>query len=193
MKITRIILDMDEVLTDFVGAACKAWGTTTEEVVKNWEAGRWDMTAPVGRTIRGKPLTEREFWDRINNNVGFWEHMNETPFVQTLLNRVYYEVDKNWHIVSSPSYCATCYDGKVKYLKRTFGEKFNQFALTPHKELFAQPGVLLIDDRDSNVENFIKHGGAGIVFPAHHNSKHEFKTDPVTYVTAQLEKLTCTS
>lgn len=191
MKITRIILDMDEVITDFVGAACRAWGTRTEEVLKNWEPGKWDMTEPVGKTIRGTPLAEKEFWDKINNNSEFWSEMNETLFVHDILSVVRTVVDINYHIVSSPSHCPTSYNGKVEWLKSWFGSEFNRFALTPHKEIFAQPGVLLIDDRDSNVENFIKHGGAGIVFPAHHNSKHEFKQGPVLYVYEQLKEMKC--
>lgn len=191
MKITRIILDQDELLTDFVGAACKLWGTTTQEVVKNWEPGKWDMTGPVGLTVLGKKLTDEEFWERINGDDEFWENMPSTPFRQELLAVVVQVVRDNYHIVSSPSRCPTCYNGKVKWLKREFGNEFNRFALTPHKEIFAQPGVLLIDDRDSNVENFIKHGGAGIVFPTHHNSKHEFKHDPVLYVYEQLKEMKC--
>jgi len=191
VKITRIILDMDEVITDFVGAACRAWGTTTEEVVKNWEPGKWDMTGPVGKTVRGTPLTEQEFWDKINGDTKFWSRMDETSFIGEILNLSYKVVNTNWHIVSSPSHCPTCYNGKVKWLKEKFGYDFNRFALTPHKEIFAQPGVLLIDDRDSNIENFIKHGGAGIVFPAHHNSKHESKQDPVLYVYEQLKEMKC--
>lgn len=100
MKITRIILDMDEVITDFVGAACRAWGTRTEEVLKNWEPGKWDMTEPVGKTIRGTPLAEKEFWDKINNNSEFWSEMNETLFVHDILSVVRTVVDINYHIVS---------------------------------------------------------------------------------------------
>lgn len=185
----RIFLDMDEVLTDFVGGACKAWGAEPAAVLAEWEEGKWDIVPPLSRALGREPLlTQDEFWRPINDNVLFWAGLKVLPWAQEVVALVRSLTD-DWHVVSSPSYCDTSYMGKVQWLKRFFGPRFNRFCITPHKYCFAQPGTVLIDDRDSNVKSFIRAGGAGIVFPRYHNSCHGLKNDPLAFVSDQLQNL----
>lgn len=192
MKIKRILLDMDEVLCDFVGAACRIWALELEEVEANWEAGRWDMSLPIQKTLvqkgrreSGHELTQEEFWKPINNNAGFWIDLKATEWMCEIMDLAG-QITPDIHIISSPSHCPTSYNGKVDWLKREFGRKFDHFALTPHKEIFAGPGVVLIDDRESNCISFVEVGGEAILFPRYHNPLHSFRHDPMTHVKSQL-------
>jgi hypothetical protein len=54
--------------------------------------------------------------------------------------------------------------------------------LTPHKEIFAMPGVALVDDRDDNVRKFRDAGGEAVLLPALHNSAHCLRRDPMLAV-----------
>jgi 5'(3')-deoxyribonucleotidase len=175
----RILLDLDEVLADFVGGACKAWGCTKEQVEEHWELGQWDIRYPLSKALgRTEVMSSELFWTRINNSEAFWVGLKPTPWMEELWAFCQCLSD-DIHIVSAPSRCESSYFGKVKWLRNQFGQNFSNFALTPYKHIFAGPDVILIDDRDENVEAFRKAGGHGLVFPRIHNSLYVFKDDPL--------------
>lgn len=183
----RILLDMDELLSDFVGGACREWGKTAAEVEQHWEPGRWDIVPPLAAAL-GEPLTDLAFWDRLHNRAEFWAGLDPLPWVDELVDAAARWTD-DWWVVTSPSHCPSSYYGKAQWLKRQFGRRFDRFHLTPHKHLFARADTLLIDDRDDNVDRFIAAGGKGLVFPRHHNSQHRHKGDPLKYVLAKLHPI----
>lgn len=187
VKITKILVDLDEVLADFVGGAAEVWGTNRAEIERLTEPGTWDMKLPLDKILkRETPLTDGEFWSRLNT-VEFWENLKELPWMDEVVGLVNQASKGNWRIVTAPSQGTTSYDGKVRWLKKRFGHKFDKFAITPHKEDFAKPGVLLIDDRESNLTKFRAEGGQGCLFPRMWNSHHPLAHDPITYVRIRLE------
>lgn len=196
MKLKRVLLDMDCVLVDFVGGVARRWGMTTSELHQHWEPGVWDIVPPLARAVRqrnGKSaevLTEDRFWAMLDRSEMFWARLEPCPWLKELVALVK-SITDDWHIISAPSKCQSSYSGKVKWLKSHFGYSFDRFALTPHKHIFAQPDVLLIDDRDSNVEGFVEAGGDGIVFPAYHNRLH-LVDDPMEHINLMLGSLLCT-
>lgn len=172
---------MDDVLVDFVGGALAVHGWLKQELYAAQPAGHWDMIKPMG-------LSRDSFWKPIHEGGKmFWIRLRSLPWIHEVTELVE-SVTNDWHIVSVPSQCPTSYDGKVYWLKRWFGPEFNRFALTPHKHIFAQPGVLLIDDREENVEKFIADGGEGLVFPTRGNTLHRYASDPVDYLAAMLKE-----
>lgn len=175
----RILVDLDEVLADFVGSALRLHGVAVETFQRRQPAGTWDMTI-------GLDLSPEAFWSPINSmGERFWANLPKLPWANQLISLISGITD-DWHIVSSPSRCPTSYNGKVRWLKKEFGEGFDRFALTPHKYIFAKPGVILIDDRDQNIDDFVAAGGEGIVFPTHLNTNHLFKNDPLTFIKSRL-------
>lgn len=186
----RLLVDMDEIITDFVGAACKAWGTEAENLYPHWTPGVWDMIPPLNKALKipGPAMTDEEFWSRLNSS-WFWESMEPLPWAREVIDLVSSTTD-DWHIVTTPSHCPTSYTGKVRWLKKFFGPRFDRFAITPHKYIFAGPGVCLIDDRESNLRDFTAHGGGStILFPRYHNSLHAMREDPIAVLREQLELL----
>lgn len=179
MKIKRIILDMDEVLTDFVEGACRTHGTTKSKLHEVWEPGDWDMTKPLG-------VSSNQFWKNIREEGSdFWENLSPTPWMEELINWIDLTCD-DWHIVTAPDNTPECHLGKTRWIKTYLGSRFDKFSVTRHKHIFAQPGVVIIDDRQETVSRFVDNGGSGIVFPAHHNVNYQLKKDPVEYVRTQL-------
>lgn len=184
----RILLDLDCVLADFVAGCSFEWGFHPDDIYKHWPVGKYPMNEAIGAALGREPLTTTEFWDKLNGNAKFWEELPRLPWIRALIDEVN-RVTEDWHVISSPSYCPSSYAGKVAWLKAEFGPKFNRFALTPHKEIFAQPGVILIDDHEGNVEKFRAAGGEAILFPAHHNQLYRFKHNPLDYVLGTLNDL----
>lgn len=194
----RIFLDMDEVLVDFVGGACRRWGVTVEAVRSNWPVGEWDIVPPLSKVVNAVPrgqrpdwsaLTEAEFWRHIHDRgPDFWCNLEPHPWLEDLLTAVR-AVTPDWYIVSSPSRCPSSHAGKATWLKRYFGPLFDRFLLTPHKHLLAGPGAVLIDDREETVERFVAHGGRGILFPAYHNSRHADRDRAAELVIGELGRL----
>lgn len=189
----RILLDLDDVLCDFIGTAASLWGVKRKKLERYWTPGDWSMVSALGKARYGdsKPegISDEEFWRMIHSyGSRFWENLPLLPWMWKLIQLVeQYTLD--WHIISAPSRCSTSYTGKVRWIKRWLGEDFDRFALTPHKHIFACPNVVLIDDRESNVEHFIQHGGKGVIFPRYNNRLHAQREDPLGYVTYCLKEL----
>jgi 5'(3')-deoxyribonucleotidase len=182
----RILLDLDEVLVDFVGGACRALNVNQEEIERLTTNSEWGSLILAISDLKGFRLTEEFFWAVIHEEgEAFWAELQPLPWASYVLNLVKCLTD-DWHIISSPSRDPVSYGGKVKWLKNYFGKDFDRFALTPHKSIFAQEDVLLIDDREQNIIDFLVAGGDGIVFPRYHNSLHVLKDDPVGHLRRML-------
>jgi len=214
MKVHTILLDLDCTLCDFVAGCAAEWGLTVAEVMKHWTPGVYPMNEAIGHALHAKDerdvknistvgywavpkeaVTDAVFWARLNGKRVFWENLPKLPWCDKLVRECRGLVgEKNVHVVSSPSWCPSSYEGKVAWLKREFGPRFNNFALTPHKELFSRPGVVLIDDNEQNCETFTTWStdhqpGQAILFPAHHNNQHRLKDDPLPAVLEALDLL----
>lgn len=187
----RIILDLDEVLTDFVGGACRAWDADPKKVINCWSPGVWNDLAPaVSHAIgRPAPLSDDELWARLNGmGEGFWLGLKPLPWFDAVLDLVQ-SVTDDWFIVTSPGRSPSGYAGKAEWLRRTFGPDFDRFAVTPHKHVFAAPETLLLDDCDANCHRFLHDpksgrptGGQAVVFPRRWNHLYDYAADPLPVV-----------
>lgn len=191
-----ILLDMDEVLTDFIGGAVRIhgakWGFTRAEINAQRRPGEWDIVRPIGRWLRQQghhePFTPDHFWSAITEaGSRFWIELERLPWAYEMVDLVA-RYTSDWHIVTAPSKCATSYSGKVQWLKTEFGPDFDQFVITPHKHILANSRAILIDDREKNISSFIEAGGRGILFPNVGNCLRDLTDDPVKYVTSELVK-----
>jgi 5'(3')-deoxyribonucleotidase len=169
-----ILLDMDEVLTDFVGAALREHGWTRRQLEKVWTPGTWSIVEPM-------EMTQEQFWKPIRAaGTDFWAHMGQTVWSDLMLDLV--NKLGPWLIVTSPSVCAAAGTGKISWLQNKFGADFARYIITPCKTALARPDYILIDDREETVQAFTKAGGRGIVFPSRHNSLHLQSNNPLDYV-----------
>ncbi len=156
-----------------------------EKVLAVWPAGDYTMPSVIGEALgRNGTWREEDFWSPFEGRREFWANLAELPWARELADLVRSRTD-DWYIVTSNSRCLECIPGKETWCRRFFDDPwFRRMIPTSHKHLLASPSVpaVLIDDCDANVERFRAAGGHGIVFPAHHNSRHEFKADPMTVV-----------
>jgi 5'(3')-deoxyribonucleotidase len=211
VKISRVLIDLDCVLADFVGGCAAAWGLRADDLYPHWLVGEYGMNVPLQRTLQatGHPdwphdrvMTDGAFWGRLNERPEFWADLPKLPWVDELV-QIVESYTADWHVVTSPSWCPSSYAGKVTWLKREFGKRFDRFMITPHKEILSMPGVVLIDDYEGNCLKFTvrdlydgerfkmraPRGGHAILFPAHHNGRHAEKADPLAAVKRDLAAL----
>lgn len=163
----NILLDMDGVVCDWIGAACVAFGKDPEEVIKVQPSGTFGIEIGLG-------VSRDELWERLDG-IGevFWaEHIKAYPWASQLyaaccqLAPTYFLTSPSTHVVS----CA----GKIKWLRNfTQNDIFREYVLTTHKHLLAKPGNVLIDDDNEKVETFKAAGGRAILFPQQWNARFE--------------------
>ena len=179
--IRRIFLDMDGVIANFSDKAISAVsGCSLEEAAKiSDRLVEHDFHGVLG-------ITEDDFWRSIDAmGDQFWAELPPYPW----MNELVATIDKfaPWTILSAPSMHPSCAAGKMKWIYKHFGSNFRNFALAPRKWQFARSAdQVLIDDKYSNITEWIQHGGIGILFPRAFNRARDFRCDPVKYVQEQL-------
>lgn len=164
-----ILLDMDGVIADFVGAIFKAHGQLPN--YGTWPPGEYDCSKVLG-------ISKSDLWRTADKDPDFWRNM---PVLENGFKL--YEALKTTReifIATSPSLDPNCAAGKVEWLQKYFGRNFRNYIITPHKYLMAEAGIL-IDDDDERCEKFRRAGGTAIVYPQPWNSKHEYTDCQLEY------------
>ena len=179
MTIQHVFLDMDGVLTDFIGAALRAHGRS--EFLEHWPPGERDAPKALG-------ISRRQFWSAIDaQGSDFWAELDPYPWVGELLQRV--EAVAPFSVLTAPSLSPSSLKGKVRWMYEHFpgskGRRFRDFLIGPQKHLLARPGHLLIDDTGATVDAFRANGGQAILFPQAWNSNHAVD-DRMAYVASAL-------
>jgi len=160
MNKTIVFIDLDGVLCDFVGPVMQLFGKTPDYAI--WPKGKRQVHEILG-------VEKDELWLRIARaGRQFWENLPETPEFRPILN-IINSANVPWCIVTSPSKSPACAAGKVAWMKKRFGRRFEDFFLCAHKYLLAAPSRLLIDDWDANTTAFENAGGAALLWPQQWN------------------------
>lgn len=176
----RILLDLDEVLCDFVGAACRVHGLPAGFDPRS--NGEYSLEQQWG-------ITSEQFWGPINaKGVEFWEGLEPKPWNDSLLKLVQDFTD-DWAIVSNPMNSPYAAQGKLMWLQKHLGTQADRYCLTPHKYLLANPNSILIDDCEANIQAFNTAGGRAILFPSQGNSLYSICKDPIPCVQKWLRFL----
>jgi len=163
--ITRILLDVDGVLADFVGGVCRAFDRDPKQVIDAWPAGTYDVVNALG-------ITKREFWSRLDGlGAGFWDELEVYPWATEFYERLsdYAPVTLLTSCSRDPGSAA----GKVSWIKRLFGKDFRSYLIGPDKIACAHPGALLIDDYERNTSEIEDAGGNSVLFPRVWNSHYK--------------------
>lgn len=161
-------MDMDGVLTDFVGGLCKLFDRESVDI-KSYDG-----------VCEAFGVTERELWWVVSNaGQAFWRDLKPYPWAMDLMN-VATSVAPVF-ICSTPTLDPACAAGKMQWLDHhlsiPFGSSlhprtfYRDYIFTPHKHLLANPNALLIDDSPGKCHKFLDAGGRAILFPQPYNFK----------------------
>lgn len=172
-----ILLDMDGVVADFVGAIIKSHKLDIQH--DDWTD--WNYHREVG-------LTDDEFWEPTYGS-DWWfidvEAYSWATGLFTALREIGTVV-----FCSTPNDAINCAADKARWLNHYLGNH-QEMVFTKHKHLLAKPNVVLIDDKDSNIHDFQKAGGHGVLFPQPWNHAawyaKEFRKDLVGNLLRMVE------
>ena len=174
MKIKHILLDMDGVLTDFVGHFCKTFSYMPS--VETWPKGEFNLAKVLG-------IEEDHMWELISEKApGYWKTMPPQWFAEELMD-IIRSSGIPFTISTSPSRDPYSAAGKIMWLQEYMGLDFRHFMIGSNKALMARRNVLLIDDYDKNLDAFKAAGGKIAPVPMIWNS---YKGDPLCYVKEAL-------
>ncbi len=139
----KIFSDMDGVLTDFDGSFVK-------------------YSKGIQPRDYEKKFGKDGFWELIDGEggVGFWAGM---PWMEDGKEYWNYIKDYNTELLSSPSRSETSRLGKRLWVKNNMPGVKLTLAQAYNKKNYAEPNHILIDDRESNIEQWREAGGIGIL------------------------------
>ena len=157
----KIFLDLDGVISDFMGSAMPHFGVNAE----------LDAEVREAMKIKESDLIEKEigtgrFWKTIDKlGEEWWAEMPLLPWGKDLFElSVSLVGKKNVFFLTSPSNKHFSSSGKILFLQKHF-RGTRQFILTPHKYLLATPDTLLVDDTPKKLNKFTEAGGQGLLWP----------------------------
>jgi len=178
----KILLDMDGVLVDFVAGICK-WFNKPYPYDLPESKGVWDVDRLLG--IRPE---EFEF---CLNNARFWRELLWTNDGTKIFNAAYKCAgEENMFLITNPDGASYRYLGKADWVRKNLGHLWlDRTIMVKDKSLLAGPGRVLIDDKDSNVDDFLANGGEALLINRPWNELHSIAASPVCRVKAFLEHL----
>lgn len=153
-----LYIDLDGVLCNFVKGCFDLF--EEEFIPERWPDGEWEIGKVLG-------ISKNHFW-RIIDGGGhdFWANLEPLPWFDELV-QLSNSIDPNFHLLTSPSRNPNCSKGKMIWIQKHFGWDFRRFILASAKSKHhcSGPNRILIDDKPSNIEDWIAAGGTGILFP----------------------------
>lgn len=172
----KVLLDIDGVLADFVGGACRLHGVDNP-YDKQENLGHYEIQDLIG--ISGPP-----FWDPMGEE--FWAGLDVYPWAHQIVHdlEALYGLD-NICLLTSPVRTPGCTRGKMHWIETHFPMLDRQFLIGPMKEVCAHGNSILFDDSESNCHKFRKAGGRAFLVPGRWNRKYR-ELDPYTAINTFL-------
>ena len=176
----KLLLDMDGVLTDFIGYSHKWYGLSYSDDPKEYSypLGEWDIDLLL-------PISQEGFWEGLTHQ--FWTTMPWTKDGKDLLQLLEETVGvSNITICTCPCQDPSSVSGKLVWIKKNIPQYSRNYMMTTRKELCAREDTVLIDDRDRNVERFREAGGKAILVPRLWNSAYTHAGNSLQHVKEEL-------
>lgn len=176
----KCLLDLDGVLVDFVGGMCRAH-CRANPYDEDRNSGQYEITDLWG-------MSATEFWEPADAE--FWAGLEMCPDGHQILEAcVSLFGTDNVCLLTSPSLNEGATDGKVRWIYENLPAFKRQFLVGAAKEFCAHERAVLVDDYDSNVEKFRRHGGRAVLVPRPWNTRHESQSIAAGLVAGELSNI----
>jgi 5'(3')-deoxyribonucleotidase len=161
----EVLLDMDGVLVDFVGAAIER---LNKKLGRNITIKQLATDHQIWSIEKVYGISGNEFWEIVEEGHDLW--CNLKPFLWADLLLAYCKTLGRVTICTSPSLSPNCAAQKTKWLVDHFDLNNTGLMIGGRKDLMARHNNLLIDDSPTNIEKFTSKGGKGILVPSNWNT-----------------------
>lgn len=174
----RCLLDMDGVLVDFNGGACRLH-KKEDPYLHGANRGLWNLWEALG-------LSREEFFSPLGEE--FWANLEPYPWMDLLVEMVSraFGGSENVCLMTSPVRTAGCAEGKIRWIRKHLPGWERRFLIGPCKQFAASPSAWLVDDSDENVRKFKEWGGNTVLFPRPWNSLFDHPGYPPSYLSSRL-------
>jgi len=169
----KILIDMDDVICDFIGGVFEVVGIEEEDFLRRVPAldTSWKITSLCG-------IPEDIVWNMIDRRgYSFWGNLKPLPWGMKLWKELYQQYGENLYVCTSPQPTLACYSAKVEWI--WYYLQTMNIILCPDKTLLKPQEALMIDDNPAVISHF---GENGFLFPGINNSKRnewlEFRRNP---------------
>lgn len=169
----RVFIDMDGVVADFVGGACKLHGLDNVYYEPDFEYHK--DAYDVNSFSNG--MDPKEFWGAMGYD--FWANLDKTSEADELIEFLKKRFGvHNLCFLTSPILTKGCADGKREWVKKHYPDipvliSCRAAGGEPPKWMAAGPVSVLIDDSDTNIDLWCEHGGVGHVWPRPWNKAYK--------------------
>ncbi len=173
--ITRVMLDLDDVLNNYTSHAMRYLGCDDVEFPVGCG---YDIVAAINLTHPTQnEWTPDQVWGTLG--VGFWYDMPVSDLCADIIWDCVRLVGlDNVFICSSLTKNHHCTLGKLLWMERNLPKWLcDQYILTPHKYLLADENTLLIDDYHGNTLAFERAGGRTLLVPRPWNPYSRYNTE----------------
>jgi len=155
MNKIRIFLDVDGVISDWMGMAIKVFNINEHDI----------NTRKILKEEYNSLsyLTDKSIVYETINKIGtkYWEDIELFPWAKNLYSALQEEGDVCF--LTSPGPWPAAAQGKINAINRDFGE--SKIIITQHKYYCANENSILIDDQPSNIRLFENYGGNTFLWP----------------------------
>lgn len=179
--VKTVFLDMDGVIVNFRKGVHDAFGKLYDYSTLSNKWTFWDDWDDV--TL-----------EMVNHacNTEFWRHLEWTEDGRDILSVIFNKFDVNQiYLLTDPVIGTGTEDGKTKWIKGRLLDGFIKRTIITQapKHLLARPDILLIDDKDQNIDEFVQAGGRGCLVPRPWNRAHFYADRTVEIVKNFLENI----
>ena len=166
--IKEIYLDVDGVIVDFLGGLHETFGLPYScDEGYQYERGKWDMLGdmPVSFAAINAVCTE-QFWENLN-----W--MVDGRDILRLILQVFPCTPIK--LLTTPMPNSGSWSGKYRWVAKNLPLYASGLVVThvPKHEFVNRKNLLLIDDRDTTVDNVKRVGGSAVLVPRMWNYLHK--------------------
>lgn len=159
-KITKIYLDMDDVLVDLTPEVC-------EKLDKPYRLVNFSGNYFLEKVL-DLPCEPGEMWKHYEHTFdeNFWANLSFTDDAFIIIEAVEKIINaKNIYLLSKPTGIKGCLEGKQQWINKYLPHFSDKVIFTRDKSSIATPNSLLIDDSDKQVDSWRFAGGQAILYP----------------------------
>ena len=177
---------LETIFLDLDGVCCQWW----ESALRLFPDAAAPAEGPLSYWVSDHIGVHKSVVDAAVDAAGveWWASLPEYPWFNTLYDSLC-KLGPKVVFLTASGHFKHAPNGKLKWLQSRLGSSFDDFVITRHKHLLANPLAVLIDDSPDMIRRFSEAGGKTILFPQRWNENIEYSKHPLLLTMLEMRKL----